>query len=115
MQVPGKSGWRIIEPYSMPSHGGDVLMGGVEGRQPVTQPTDQGIERLVRYACSLFIPPNHRYQVRPADNLSLALIQDPQHLELLGGKRRDELLLIDPDSAGFLVHHQPAGVSSPLE
>src|SRR5215216_7370871 len=93
-------GW-VIEPDAMPPHCIDVLMGGIQRRDPVTQAADQGIQRLVGNTSNLLIAPNRSNKIGTADDLAATFIQQPEQLELLCRKRWHELLLIHPNSPRF--------------
>src|SRR5690349_7106149 len=88
---------RIIQSDAMSSHGGNILVGRVQSSETVAETADQGVECLVRDAGGLFITPYGCHQIGACDNLSLALVEQPEHSELLCRKRWNELLLIHPD------------------
>ena len=94
----------------MPADGVNVLVSGVERRNPVTQAADQRIQSLVRDTRSLIIPPDCSYKIRTAHHLSMAFVQQPEQLELLSRKGRNELLLVHPHPPRLLIHHQTSAL-----
>src|SRR5215216_5400664 len=96
----------------MPTYSINILVRWIQRGEAVTQSANQRIQRLIRYPRGLLISPYSRNQIGTADNLTMTFIQQPKQFELLCRKWRNKLLLVHPNPARFLIHHQTAWLTS---
>ena len=115
-QNQGKIGLyrRVIQPDAMSAYRVDVLVSRVERGQTVAQAAYERVQGLIGDPGSLVISPYRGNQVRSADDLSVAFVQQPEQLELLCRERWDELLLVHPYTPGLLIHEQAADLPGSL-
>src|SRR5512147_2771488 len=73
---PLLTAWRgIVQPHPVASDRVDVLVPRIHRCQPVAQPADERVQRLVGNTRGLFLSPDGRNKIGTSNYLSLALVE----------------------------------------